>query len=95
MDPKRVATAFAIGLPALFAILAGGLWLTALVMIIVFYACKEYTSILQHKGFYPSFRIMFISSIIFAALAYFNYFNLISFAFTVSALIKVPVCTNI
>ena len=86
MDPKRVATAFAIGLPALFAILAGGIWLLALVMVIVFYACKEYTIILRHKGFFPSFKIMFASSIIFAALAYFNYFNLISFAFTISAL---------
>ena len=36
MDTKRVVTAFAIGLPALFAILAGGLWLAALVMVIVF-----------------------------------------------------------
>ena len=86
MDPKRVATAFAIGLPALFAILAGGIWLLALVMVIVFYACKEYTIILRHKGFFPSFKIMFASSIIFATLAYFNYFNLISFAFTISAL---------
>ena len=86
MDTKRVITAFAIGLPALFAILAGGFWLLALVMVIVFYACKEYTIILRHKGFFPSFKIMFASSIIFAALAYFNYFNLIAFAFTISAL---------
>ena len=86
MDTRRVITAFAIGLPALFAILAGGFWLLALVMVIVFYACKEYTIILRHKGFFPSFKIMFASSIIFAALAYFNYFNLIAFAFTVSAL---------
>ena len=63
MDTKRVVTAFAIGLPALFAIVAGGLWLAALVLIVVFYACKEYTIILRHKGFFPSFKIMFISSI--------------------------------
>lgn len=86
MDTKRVVTAFAIGLPALFAILAGGLWLAALVMVIVFYACKEYTIILRHKGFFPSFKIMFVSSIIFAILAYFNLFNLIPLAFTLSAL---------
>ena len=86
MDTKRVVTAFAIGLPALFAILAGGPWFMALVMVIVFYACKEYTIILRHKGFFPSFKIMFASSIIFAALAYFNHFNLIPLAFTLSAL---------
>ena len=86
MDTKRVVTAFAIGLPALFAILAGGLWFMALVMVIVFYACKEYTIILRHKGFFPSFKIMLASSIMFAALAYFNHFNLIPLAFTISAL---------
>lgn len=86
MDTKRVVTAFAIGLPALFSILAGGLWFLALIMIVVFYACKEYTIILRHKGFFPSFKIMFASSIIFAILAYFNHFNLVPLAFTLSAL---------
>ena len=86
MDTKRVATAFAIGLPALFAMLAGGIWLTALVLVVVFYGCKEYTIILRHKGFFPSFKIMFTSSVIFAILAYFNLFNLIPLAFTLSAL---------
>ena len=86
MDTKRVATAFAIGLPALFAMLAGGIWLTALVLVVVFYGCKEYTIILRHKGFFPSFKIMFTSSFLFAILAYFNLFNLIPLAFTLSAL---------
>lgn len=86
MDSKRVATAFLIGLPALFAIIAGGLWLTALVLVIVFYASKEYTTILRHKGFLPSLKIMLASSAIFAALAYFNRFDLIPLAFTLSAL---------
>ena len=86
MDTKRVATAFAIGLPALFAMLAGGFWLTALVLVVVFFACKEYTIILRHKGFFPSFKIMFASSTVFAVLAYFNLFNLIPLAFTLSSL---------
>lgn len=86
MDSKRVATAFLIGLPALFAIIAGGLWLTALVLVIVFYASKEYTTILRHKGFLPSLKIILTSSAIFAVLAYFNRFDLIPLAFTVSAI---------
>ncbi len=86
MDSKRVATAFLVGLPALFAIIAGGLWLTALILVIVFYASKEYTSILRHKGFLPSLKIMLTSSAIFAGLAYFNRFDLIPLAFTVSAM---------
>lgn len=86
MDTKRVITAFAIGLPALFAIIAGGIWLTALVLIIVFYASKEYTEILRNKGFLPSLKIILTSSAIFAGLAYFNKFNLIPLALTISAL---------
>ncbi len=86
MDTKRVVTAFAIGLPALFAILAGGLWLITLVAVVVFYACKEYATILSNKGFLPSLKIMLVSSAIFAALAFFNRFDLIPLAFTISAI---------
>ena len=86
MDSKRVATAFLVGLPALFAIIAGGLWLALLVLVIVFFASKEYAEILRHKGFLPSLKIMLTSSAIFAGLAFFNRFDLIPLAFTVSAI---------
>jgi len=83
---RRVVTSFVIGFPALFAIIFGGLWLAALVFIIVFFASKEYTEILRNKGFLPSLKIMLTSSLIFGALAYFNKFNLIPLALTLSAL---------
>ena len=86
MNSKRVATAFLIGLPALFAIIAGGLWLAVLVLIIVFYSSKEYTEILSNKGFLPSLKIILVSSALFATLAYFNKFSLIPLALTISAL---------
>lgn len=78
----RLITGVIIGLTALFAIMAGGLYLVALVLTIVVLASKEYTDILKHKGFLPSFRIILISSFIFAALAYFNRFDLVALAFT-------------
>ena len=87
MDTRRVATAFAIGLPALFAIIFGGLWLAALVSVVVFFASKEYSEVLSNKGFLPSQRIILLSSIIFGILAYFNKFNLVPLALTVSALL--------
>ncbi len=61
MDVKRLATGLVVGFTALFAILAGGMWLTALVLVIVFYASKEYTTILRHKGFFPSLKIILAS----------------------------------
>ena len=86
MDSKRVATAFLVGLPALFAIIAGGAWLALLVLMVVVFASKEYVEIIRHKGFLPSLKIMLTSSAIFACLAFFNKFNLIPLAFTLSAL---------
>lgn len=83
---KRLVTGVIAGFTALFAIMAGGLWLTALVLLIVFYASKEYTTVLKHKGFLPSLKIILTSSLLFAALAYFNRFDLIPLAFTLSAI---------
>ena len=78
----RLITGLVIGFTGFFAILSGGLYLVALVLAIVILASKEYTLILRHKGFLPSFRVIITSSVIFAALAYFNRFDLVALAFT-------------
>ncbi len=78
----RLLTGLVIGFTAFFAIMSGGLYLVALVLAIVILAAKEYTTILRHKGFLPSFRVIIASSIIFAALAYFNRFDLVALAFS-------------
>ncbi len=78
----RLITGVIFGFTALFAIMAGGLWIVGLVLIIVTLASKEYVKILEHKGFRPSSRIIILSSFIFAALAYFNRFDMVALAFT-------------
>ena len=78
----RLLTGLVFGFTALFAIMAGGLWLVALVLTIVILASKEYIKILNHKGFLPSSIVIVISSFLFAALAYFNRFDLVALAFT-------------
>ena len=70
MDCKRLITGIVVGFTAFFAMLAGGIWLSLLVLVASFYLAKEYTEILKHKGFLPSFKIIVISNIIFAAAAY-------------------------
>ena len=74
----RLLTGVVFGFTALFAIMAGGLWLVALVLAIVILASKEYVN----KGFLPSSTVILISSFLFAALAYFNRFDLVALAFT-------------
>ena len=78
----RLITGVIFGFTALFAIMAGGLWIVGLALIIVTLASKEYVKILEHKGFRPSLRIIILSSFIFAALAYFNRFDMVALAFT-------------
>ena len=78
----RLITGVIFGFTALFAIMAGGLWIVGLALIIVTLASKEYVKILEHKGFRPSSRIIILSSFIFAALAYFNRFDMVALAFT-------------
>lgn len=80
----RLITGLAIGFTALFAILAGGIPLTVLCLIVVIIGSKEYTDILKNKGFLPSYKIIIISSMIFAFLAYFNRLDLIPLAFTLA-----------
>lgn len=63
---KRFVTGFIIGISILSALFAGGFILAAVVAIFVYFALKEYTEILNHKGFQPSFRIIaFISFLMF------------------------------
>ena len=85
MDLKRILTGFAVGFTAYMAMFAGGLWLAALVFIGVIYLAKEYTEILQHKGFFPSFRIIAASSTLFAFIAYTGKLEYTPLAFTISA----------
>ena len=78
----RLITGVILAFMALFAIMARALWIVGLVLIIVTLASKEYVKILEHKGFRPSSRIIILSSFIFAALAYFNRFDMVALAFT-------------
>ena len=82
----RLITGLAIGFTAFFAIISGGLFLALLVLVMVILGAKEYTLILKNKGFLPSFKIILASSLLFAVLAYFNRFDLVPLAFTISTI---------
>ena len=85
IDFKRIITGFTVGFTAYMAMFAGGLWLAALVFVGVVYLAKEYTEILQHKGFFPSFKIIVASSALFAVIAYTSKLGYTPLAFTISA----------
>ena len=83
----RVITGWILGLIALACIIFGGLPLLILLAIITFLASKEFVQILEHKGFYPSLKVIVVADVIFAILAYFNCFNLVPLAFTAGTMI--------
>ena len=70
----------------LFSLLSGGLALFLITLLIVILATKEYVAILQHKGFYPSIKVILFADAFLAVLAYLNRFNLLSFALTVCSI---------
>lgn len=88
-NPKsmaRIITGTVFGLICLGCLTLGGIPLLLLVSIIVYLGSKEYVQILQHKGFFPSLKVILSADIIFAILAYFNCFDLVPLAFTVGAI---------
>lgn len=82
-NATRMLTGLIMGVIALWCLLRGGIALLALISVFVYLGSKEYVRILEHKGFYPSLKVMFFSDAIFALLAYFNRFDLVAIAFTI------------
>ena len=83
----RIITGFVFGLIALACIIFGGLPLLVLLSIIIYISAREYVKILEHKGFYPSLKVILFADIIFAAMAYFNCFEVLPLAFTISTMV--------
>ena len=80
----RLITGLIIGFTALFALIYGGIPLLLLVLTVIILASREYTQILKHKGFLPSFKIMVAAGIIFTLSAYFGHLDFTPFILTLS-----------
>src|SRR5574344_970199 len=81
-NATRMLTGLIMGTIALSCITYGGLALLALLLVVIFFASREYSKILQHKGFYPSLKIILLSEIFLAAIAYFQRLDLVAVALT-------------
>lgn len=75
------------GTIALWCLIYGGIAILALILVFVYLGSKEYVRILENKGFYPSLKVILASDLIFALLAYFNRFDLISVALTTCSIV--------
>ena len=80
---KRFWPAVIVGFTGYFAMMAGGIWLLGLLAAVVFFVSKEYTKILTNKGFFPSRRVIFVTSMLLLAIAYFDRQDLVPLAMTI------------
>ena len=67
---------------AMVCIMLGGIALLGLLAVVIFFASKEYVKILEHKGFYPSLKIMLASEALLAIITYFDRTEYVALALT-------------
>lgn len=85
-NATRMLTGFLIGWVAVACIMTGGLWLLGFLGFILAFASREYVKILNHKGFYPSLKVIYITEAVLAAIVYFERFDLVAATLTLCAM---------
>ncbi len=81
-NATRMLTGFIMGTIAMVCITLGGIPLLLMLAVIIFFASKEYVKILEHKGFYPSLKIILASEALLAVITYFDRTDLVAGALT-------------
>ena len=80
----RLVTGVIISIISLGAIICGGAYLFALLLVIISLCSKEFVKILRHKGFHPSLSIVLFFAIVFATLTFFHRFDMVSSMLTLT-----------
>lgn len=81
-NATRMLTGFIMGTITMGCIMLGGVALFLLLAIVIFFASKEYVKILEHKGFYPSLKIMLASEALLAVITFFDRTEYVALALT-------------
>ncbi len=85
-NATRMLTGFIMGTIVMLCIMKGGIALLLMLAVILAFASKEYVQILNHKGFYPSLKVIYFTEIILAAVVYFKRFDLVAITLTICAM---------
>ena len=85
-NATRMLTGFIMGTVVLSCIMAGGLWLLALLIFMLIVGSREYVKILNHKGFYPSLKVIYLTEAILTTVVYFKRFDLVAITLTICAM---------
>ena len=82
-NATRMLTGFVMGTITMGCIMLGSYYLLIFLMFIIFVGSREYVKILEHKGFYPSFKIILASGLIIALIMFLHSVEYIALALTV------------
>jgi len=85
-NATRMLTGLILGTIVMLCIIVGKVALLAMVLIIIFLATKEYVKILEHKGFYPSIKVMVLAELLLAWVAYVQRFDLVALVLSFCAI---------
>lgn len=85
-NATRMLTGLVLGTIVMLCIIIGKFALLAMVLIIMFLATKEYVKILEHKGFYPSIKVMVLAELVLAWVAYVQRIDLVALVLSFCAI---------
>ncbi len=85
-NARRMLTGLIMGTIVMLCIMYGGIALLALLAIVLGFASKEYVKILNHKGFYPSLKVIYFTEAILATIVYLKRFDLVAITLTICSM---------
>ena len=85
-NATRMLTGFIMGTIVMLCIMYGDISLLLMLVILLGFGSREYVKILNHKGFYPSLKVIYLTEIILATVVYFKRFDLVAITLTICAM---------
>ncbi|MBD5402756.1 phosphatidate cytidylyltransferase [bacterium] len=85
-NATRMLTGLIMGTIVLSCIIVGGYALLALLIVMLIASSREYVKMLNHKGFYPSLKVIYLTEAILATVVYFKRFDLVAITLTICAM---------
>jgi len=85
-NATRMLTGLIMGTIVMLCIMKGGLAMLLLLVFMLAVGSREYVKILNHKGFYPSLRVIYLTETILTAVVYCKRFDLVAITLTICAM---------
>lgn len=85
-NATRMLTGFIMGTIVMLCIMWGDIALLCMLAVMLIAGSREYVKMLNHKGFYPSLKVIYFTEAILATVVYFKRFDLVAITLTICAM---------